>query len=105
MRRVLAPGMTDWRSVSAVWPDLRTESAQAKRRKESKQSKLKVHATERAEYRFWDHWLTDGREPHVMICDIASAPKHTSRLSETSVLSEAENRTGTKLLDGGKSRD
>src|SRR5947209_2575030 len=58
--------------VSAVWPDLRTESAQAKRRKESKQSKLKVHATERAEYRFWDHWLTDGREPHVMICDIAS---------------------------------
>ena len=27
--------------------------------------------TERAEYRFWDHWLTDGREPHVFVCDVA----------------------------------
>ena len=28
--------------------------------------------TERAEYRYWDHWLTDGREPHVFAADVAT---------------------------------
>ncbi|HZQ63012.1 MAG TPA: S9 family peptidase [Casimicrobiaceae bacterium] len=58
--------------VSAVWPDLRNEAEQAKRKAELKKSKVKVHATERAEYRYWDHWLTDGREPHIMVCDVAT---------------------------------
>ena len=58
--------------VSWVWPDLATDALQAKRRKERKDSKVKAHVSERAEYRFWDHWLTDGREPHVFACDVAS---------------------------------
>ena len=58
--------------VSWVWPDLATDSLQAKRRKERKDSKIKAHVSERAEYRYWDHWLTDGREPHVLVCAIAS---------------------------------
>ncbi len=58
--------------VSRVWPDLRTDQAQAKRLKERKESKVKAHVTERAEYRFWDHWLTDGREPHVFAADVAT---------------------------------
>ena len=45
---------------------------QAKRKKERKDAKVKAHITERAEFRFWDRWLTDGREPHVMICDVAT---------------------------------
>ena len=57
--------------MSWVWPDLATDALQAKRRKERKDSKVKAHVSERAEYRFWDHWLTDGREPHVFVCDIA----------------------------------
>ena len=56
--------------VSWVWPDLRSESAQAKRMKEKKDAQVKAHLTERGEYRFWDHWLTDGREPHVFACDL-----------------------------------
>jgi dipeptidyl aminopeptidase/acylaminoacyl peptidase len=56
--------------VSWVWPDLRTESAQAKRVKERKDEQVRAHLTERGEYRFWDHWLTDGREPHVFACDV-----------------------------------
>jgi dipeptidyl aminopeptidase/acylaminoacyl peptidase len=56
--------------ISAVWPDLATEAAQAKRMKERKESKVKVHLTERSEYRFWDHWLTEGREPHVFTVDV-----------------------------------
>ena len=58
--------------VSWVWPDLATDALQAKRRKERKDSKVKAHVSERAEYRFWDHWLTDGRDPHVFVCDVAS---------------------------------
>ena len=58
--------------VSWVWPDLRPGAAQAKRYRERKDAKVKAHLTERAEYRYWDHWLTDGREPHVFACDVAT---------------------------------
>jgi len=58
--------------VSSVWRDLSTDAAQAKRLKQRKDDKVKVHATERAEARFWDHWLTDGREPHLFVCDVES---------------------------------
>jgi dipeptidyl aminopeptidase/acylaminoacyl peptidase len=58
--------------VSWVWPDLAGEAAQAKRVTERKDAKVKAHLTERGEYRFWDHWLTDGREPHVFACDVAT---------------------------------
>ena len=68
--------------VSWVWPDLATEAAQAKRRKERKDAKVKAHVSERSEYRFWDHWLTDGREPHVFAADIASG-RHRDLLAGT----------------------
>ena len=55
--------------VSAVWPDLKTDAAQGKRLKERKDSKVKAHVTERSATRYWDHWVTDGREPHVFACD------------------------------------
>jgi dipeptidyl aminopeptidase/acylaminoacyl peptidase len=58
--------------ISWVWPDLKSEAAQAKRKKERKDAKVKAHVTERAEFRFWDHWLTDGREPHVFVCDVGT---------------------------------
>jgi len=56
--------------VSWVWPDLRNDAAQAKRTKERKDAKVKAHITERSEFRYWDHWLTDGREPHVFMCEL-----------------------------------
>jgi dipeptidyl aminopeptidase/acylaminoacyl peptidase len=58
--------------VSWVWPDVRGEAALAKRYREKKDAKVKAHVTERGEYRYWDHWLTDGREPHVFACDAAT---------------------------------
>jgi dipeptidyl aminopeptidase/acylaminoacyl peptidase len=51
--------------VSWVWPDLKSEAEQARRKKERKDAKVKAHVTEREEFRYWDHWLTDGREPRV----------------------------------------
>ncbi len=58
--------------ISSVWPDLRTDAAQARRRKERKDAKVKAHITERGDFRYWDHWLTDGREPHIFVCDVAT---------------------------------
>ena len=58
--------------VSWVWPELKTDAAQGKRQQERKEAKVRAHITERGEYRFWDRWLTDGREPHVYACDVAS---------------------------------
>ncbi|HVF65458.1 MAG TPA: S9 family peptidase [Casimicrobiaceae bacterium] len=56
--------------VSWVWPDLQTDAQQAKRLKERKDAKVKAHVTERSEFRYWDHWLSDGREPHLFVCDV-----------------------------------
>ena len=58
--------------VSWMWPDLDTDAEQGKRKKERKDAKVKAHITERAAFRYWDHWLTDGREPHVLVCAIAN---------------------------------
>lgn len=57
--------------VSWVWPDLASDARQAKRLKARKDDKVKAHATERCEFRYWDHWLSDGREPHVFVADVA----------------------------------
>jgi len=58
--------------ISWVWPDLKTDKEQAKRRKERKDSKVKAYLSERRDYRFWDHWLADGREPHVFAAEVAT---------------------------------
>ncbi len=58
--------------VSWVWRDLKTDAAQAKRLKARKDDKVQAHVVERGEYRYWDHWLVDGREPHVFVCDVAT---------------------------------
>ena len=58
--------------ISWVWPGLATNALQARRRKQSRDAKVKAQVTERVEYRHWDHWLTDGREPHVFVCDVAT---------------------------------
>jgi dipeptidyl aminopeptidase/acylaminoacyl peptidase len=56
--------------VSRVWTDLKSDAAQGRRLKERKDSKVKAHVTERAATRYWDHWVTDGREAHVFACDL-----------------------------------
>ncbi|MGH8802907.1 MAG: prolyl oligopeptidase family serine peptidase [Casimicrobiaceae bacterium] len=58
--------------VGWVWPDLRGDVAQRRRLAQRKDAKVKAYVTERGEYRYWDHWLTDGREPHVFACDVST---------------------------------
>ena len=58
--------------LSWVWPELRGAPAQARRAKERKDDKVKAHVVEQYTYRFWDHWLADGRVPHLFVADVAS---------------------------------
>ena len=76
-----------------------THAAQAKRWKERKDAKVKAHLTERAEYRFWDHWLTDGREPHVFVCDVAQRPRDATCSRGTGSRAAAVGAVGGPLRD------
>ena len=58
--------------LSSVWPDLKTDAEQSKRTKERAAAKVKAVVTEQTMYRYWDHWISDGREPHVFVANIES---------------------------------
>ena len=57
--------------LSWVWPDGKGRLGKlAKRYKAFKDDKVKAHVVEHSAYRFWDHWLTDGRVVHVLTVDV-----------------------------------
>ena len=56
--------------VSWVWPEEEGVKAQAKRMKVERADKVKAYALERNHYRYWDHWLSRGREPHVHVATL-----------------------------------
>jgi dipeptidyl aminopeptidase/acylaminoacyl peptidase len=58
--------------ISWQWPELNTEAAQAKKAKAIADNKVKAHVTESVVYRYWDHWLTDGRLPMLMAVTVAT---------------------------------
>jgi dipeptidyl aminopeptidase/acylaminoacyl peptidase len=58
--------------ISWVWPDTKGLDKLAKRYRAFKDDKVKAHVVEHSAYRFWDHWLSDGRVPHVFTVDVAS---------------------------------
>jgi dipeptidyl aminopeptidase/acylaminoacyl peptidase len=62
--------------ISWVWPKTTNLKEQEKRYKAHKESKVKAHVVEHAAYRFWDHWLSDGRVPHLFVADVnGGAPR------------------------------
>jgi dipeptidyl aminopeptidase/acylaminoacyl peptidase len=58
--------------ISWVWPDLATDAEQAKRLKEQKDAKVKAYVIDQTRYRYWDHWIADGRVPHLFVADAAT---------------------------------
>jgi len=58
--------------ISWVWPETRGLGKLAKRWKAFKDDKVKAHVVEHSSYRFWDHWLSDGRVPHVFTVEVES---------------------------------
>lgn len=58
--------------ISWVWPDLKIEKDQAARLKQTQEDKCKAIVVSHTQYRYWDHWLADGRVPHVHVLDVAT---------------------------------
>ena len=51
--------------MSYSWPDGKTEAEQNMRAAKEKSNKVKAVISERNHYRYWDHWLPEGRRVHV----------------------------------------
>jgi dipeptidyl aminopeptidase/acylaminoacyl peptidase len=58
--------------ISWVWPDTKGLGKLEKRYREHKDNKVKAHVVEHPAYRWWDHWLSDGRVPHLFTVDVES---------------------------------
>ena len=58
--------------VSWVWPQLKTDEEQAKKLKEQRESKVKAYVIETTNFRYWDHWVADGRAAHLFVADVAT---------------------------------
>ena len=56
--------------LSWVWPGDKSLSRLAKRYQAFKDDKVKAHVVEHSAYRYWDHWLTDGRVVHILVVDV-----------------------------------
>ncbi|WP_156862154.1 alpha/beta hydrolase family protein [Casimicrobium huifangae] len=59
-------------AISWVWPELKTDAQQAKRKKEQKESKVQAKVIETDNYRYWDSWVCDGTRPHLFEINVAS---------------------------------
>ena len=58
--------------VSWVWPELRGAKAQARRHKAYAERQVSGYATSQAQYRYWDHFVPEGRVAHLHVLDIAT---------------------------------
>src|SRR5512141_836941 len=58
--------------ISWVWPEEKGLEKIARRYRKWKDDKVKAHVVEHSAYRWWDHWLSDGRVPHLFTVDIDS---------------------------------
>ncbi len=68
--------------LSWVWPDLPAGEEQAQRLKEQREAKVKAYVIDATTFRFWDHWLADGRVPHIFAADIETG-NHRDLLAGT----------------------
>jgi dipeptidyl aminopeptidase/acylaminoacyl peptidase len=70
-----------------TWPDTPDDEGYRKKDKAEKDKKVKAYIIDDATYRYWDHWIADGKRPMVFAVDAATG-KHQNLL------------TGVKLPNG-----
>ena len=59
--------------LASTWPDLNDDFEAVKERvKERKEDKVKAKVTENRIFRYWDHYITDGKVSHVFVLDLES---------------------------------
>jgi dipeptidyl aminopeptidase/acylaminoacyl peptidase len=83
----MAPAHLKWAAnsrtvycIAWTWPDAADDGAYKKRDKALKEGKVKAIVTEDAVYRYWDHWIADGKRPTVFAIDVESG-RHTNLLA------------------------
>lgn len=57
--------------ISWVWPEQKTTRAQIKRHIQETKRKDSAQTTSASTYRFWDHFIPQGRVPRLMMLDIS----------------------------------
>ncbi len=65
-------------AISWVWPELEDDKAQAARLKARKEDKVQAKVIELESYRYWDHWICDGRRPQLFSIDARSGKAKNS---------------------------
>jgi dipeptidyl aminopeptidase/acylaminoacyl peptidase len=78
----MAPSGLKWSSdgkalyaIAWTWPNTPDDDSYRKKDKEQKDNKVKAFVIDDATFRYWDHWLADGKRPVVFSIDVATG-KH-----------------------------
>lgn len=61
--------------VVQSWPDTPDDESFKKKEKAQKDDKVQAYVIDDALYRYWDHWIADGKRPVVFSVDVATG-KH-----------------------------
>ncbi len=85
----MTPAHLKWSADSSTlyciawsWPDTPDDDTYRTKEKAQKEQKSKALIIDDATYRYWDHWIADGKRPHVFRVDVASG-KHRDLLAGT----------------------
>ena len=68
--------------IAWTWPDTPDDAGYRKKDKALKENKVKALIIDDVNYRYWDHWLADGKKPVIFAVDVESG-KHKNLLAGT----------------------
>jgi dipeptidyl aminopeptidase/acylaminoacyl peptidase len=68
--------------IASTWPDCAGDAEHRRLEKEQKDAKSKATVITEGTFRYWDHWLTDGKRPFVFTVDVATGA-HRNLLAGT----------------------
>lgn len=68
--------------IAWTWPDTPDEASHRQKEKALKERKSKAVVIDDAVFRYWDHWISDGKRPTVFAVDVTSG-KHKNLLAGT----------------------
>jgi dipeptidyl aminopeptidase/acylaminoacyl peptidase len=74
---------TDGQTLCTIvwtWSDAADDDAHRKKEKALKDNKVKAFVIDSAQFRYWDQWIADGRQPTIFAVDLASG-KHRDLLA------------------------
>jgi dipeptidyl aminopeptidase/acylaminoacyl peptidase len=83
----MAPSALKWSRNSTIfciawtWPDAADDEAHKKKEKALKDAKSKAVIIDDAQFRYWDHWIADGKRPMIFAIDVETG-KHRNVLAK-----------------------